>query len=942
MAASVPGIIENVRVADITQGSNPIRILNMRALPDSHVKDIKDEIRSQNEKKMDPNELAAVEQAGDFYNMEVSLAYHAKPSGEDVSSKARNMGMQLVFYLGVRGLFGVPLPIWVELIGLVATARLRFQLTPDPPFIKTVTVTLMGVPNVQAGCTPMIQKGVNILNLPLISNFVNWAISAAASIYVAPKSLTLDVSGMLQGDDIKKDTAAMGVLFIRIHKAVGLSKQDQRGSKGGGSDPYITVSWSKFSKPQFCTRVIQDDLNPYFEETCGLLVTSDLIKADEQLSMELWDSDRSSADDVVGKVELSIQKLIQHSGKMFPQVSKLKGVSAESDMPGELHWEVGFFGKTQFRKALRTDGKDVNLPKELKENPELKEEQEKSNPQNQAQDAALHTPPDPLWPSGVVSIIVHQIVGLELANITGSDGNRKGKEYEPARPEAGEVKEEQGKKLPSSYCTILVNDDLIYKTRTKVVSSQPIFNTGTEKFIRDWRSAILTVAVRDSRHRQHDPIIGVVPLKLSDILQKSSEVTRWYPLDGGIGFGRVRISLLFRSVELKLPPPQLGWDIGTFEFTSDEIQTSNYQPAPKVKLRFRTGGSTGSVKRHCSSREGDGIKFDISGNHHSHKLRLPVRHRYRSPVFLEFYPVGKRHADAFASIWLQELTDGEEQEFDVPIWRCANSLRLSQNYITEKNFREVPDMDIEEIGRVKFKGRFSAGTDSDHVHFVSDNDSRETIETWEACYAEGVRQSEVEAEVPPTTQELHDQSLTQGRDVLAQADEKERQKWLAKDGTDWSGAFGKDPSELAAKKKGVSKDSEEYDNFEDANQYENSDDDDDSPDLGIQDASAEPSAGSAPTTPENRRMSTETRGSAATGATGATSATRKSTSSSPVQAFKDYRERSRDLHRKHRGLMQWRPMRNAQFAKDEAKFAVRKATNVTALDGRKPDIETEV
>jgi Ca2+-dependent lipid-binding protein len=936
MAASVPGIIENVHVADITQGNNPIRILNMRALPDSHVKDIKDEIRKQNEKTMDPNELAAVEEAGDFYNMEVSLAYHAKPSGQDVSSKAHNMGMQLVFYLGIPGLFGIPLPIWVELIGLVATARLRFQLTPDPPFIKTVTFTLMGVPNVQAGCTPMIQKGVNILNLPLISNFVNWAISAAASIYVAPKSMTLDVRGMLQGDDIKKDTAALGVLFIRIHKAVDLSKQDQRGSKGGGSDPYITVSWSKFSKPQFCTRVIQDDLNPYFEENCGLLVTSDLIKADEQLSMELWDSDRSSADDVVGKVELSIQKLIQHSGKMFPQVSRLKGVGADSDMPGELHWEVGFFGKTQFRKALRTDGKDVNLPKELQEKAELKEEQENSIPENPAESAALNTPPDPLWPSGIVSVIIHQIVGLELANITGSDGNRKGKEYEPARPEAGEVKEEQGKKLPSSYCTILVNDHLIYKTRTKVVSSQPIFNAGTEKFVRDWRSAILTVSVRDSRHRQHDPIIGVIPLKLSDILQKSSEVTRWYPLDGGIGFGRARISLLFRSVELKLPPPQLGWDIGTFEFTSDEIRTSNYQPATKVKLRFRTGGSTGSVKRHSSSREGDGMKFDISGNNHSHKLRLPVRHRYRSPVFIEFYPVGKRHADAFASIWLQELTDGDEQEFDVPIWKCANPLRLSQNYITEKNFREVPDMEIEEIGRVKFKGRFSAGTDSDHIHFVSDNDSRETIETWEACYAEGVRQEEVETEVPPATQELHNQSLTQGRDVLAQADEKERRRWLAKDGTDWSGAFGKDPSELAARKKGASKDSEEYDNFEDADQYENSDDDDDSPDLGLQDAETDPSVASAPTSPENRRTSTETRGSAATGAS------RKSTGNSPIQAFKDYRERSRDLHRKHRGLMQWRPMRNAQFAKDEAKFAMRKARNVTALDGRKPDVETEV
>lgn len=39
----------------------------------------------------------------------------------------------------------------------------------------------MGIPKVQAGCTPMIEKGVNILNLPLISNFVNWAIGTAAS-----------------------------------------------------------------------------------------------------------------------------------------------------------------------------------------------------------------------------------------------------------------------------------------------------------------------------------------------------------------------------------------------------------------------------------------------------------------------------------------------------------------------------------------------------------------------------------------------------------------------------------------------------------------------------------------------------------------------------------------------------------------------------------------
>ena len=135
----------------------------------------------------------------------------------------------------------------------------------------------------------------------------------------------------------------------------------------------------------------------------ALLVTPDVIKADELLSLELWDSDRSSADDVVGKVELSIQKLIQHPGKMFPQVSKLSGMDAGSEMPGELHWEVGFFGKPKFRPALRTDGKDNNLPKELRDREEFQDD--KGVIDNEHADAVSHTPPDPLWPSGICSIV---------------------------------------------------------------------------------------------------------------------------------------------------------------------------------------------------------------------------------------------------------------------------------------------------------------------------------------------------------------------------------------------------------------------------------------------------------------------------------------------------------------------------------------------------------
>lgn len=458
MQASVPGVIENVRVAEIDQGSNPFRILSLRALPDAHVQELKDDIHRQNLKNKEENERAADEEGGDYYNIECSFAYHAAPSSAGAASKAKNMHMQLVFYLGVKGLFGIPLPIFVELQSLVGTVRLRLQLSPEPPFLKALTFTLMGVPHVQAGCIPMIEAGVNILNLPLISNFVNYAIKAACNEYVAPKSMTLDMTKMLQGDDIQKDVEALGVLWIRIHKAIGLSKQDRNGSDGGGSDGYITVSFSKYGKPMYCTRVIEDDLNPVWEETCALLVTPALIKADEQLSMELWDSDRSTSDDIVGKVELSLQKMIQHPGKMYEHVSKLRGMDEESSMPGELHWEVGFFGKPKFRPELRTDGKDTNLPENLRDKKELQDE--KGILDDDEEDAVAHTPPDPLWPSGVCSVVVHQIVNLELENIKGTEGKRKGREYEPAKP-SGESTDEESKKLPSSYCTIHFNDELV-------------------------------------------------------------------------------------------------------------------------------------------------------------------------------------------------------------------------------------------------------------------------------------------------------------------------------------------------------------------------------------------------------------------------------------------------------------------------------------------------
>ena len=667
-------------------------------------------------------------------------------------------------------------------------------------------------------------------------------------------------------------------------------------------------------------------MNPIWEETCALLVTPELIKADENLSVELWDSDRHSADDIVGKVELSMQKMIQKPGKLFPQVSKLAGMDEGSEMPGELHWDVQYFGKPNFRPALRTDGKNTALPDELKDKPEF---QDDKGVVNTAQDdAIMHTPPDPLWPSGVCSIIVHQIVNLELENIKGTSGSRKNKEYEPAKG-YGEGTDEEGSQLPTSYCTILLNDELVYRTRAKAISSQPIFNAGTERFVRDWRSAIVTVTVRDQRNRQHDPVLGVVPLKLSDILDTSSQVTRWYPLDGGVGFGRIRISLLFRSIEATLPPPQLGWDVGTFEFNSSRILAVGYDKNAKIKLR--TGGSIGKIDRKACKKleQGDGMYWDIE------KVRLPVKYRYRSPVIFEMHVSGKRKADAYAVIWLHHLIDNEETPINIPIWQTSNPARLCQNYVTEENFnKEIGLDDMKEVGRLQFRAQFKAGMDESHEQFIQDNDTRETYETWEACLAEGVRHRTVEKEVPDHVQALHEKSLTDNRDVLKDLSEEDRKQYLAKDGTDWETAFGKDPKNNTDGLPRSSTTTPKPHDPDHPSSDSDSDDDDsaDSSDLGIKDHSNKGHA---------RNMSDETQSTTASSMTGTTndSLARTSTSISTKDANKANR---RTEHRKQRGLMQWRPIRNAKFAKDEGKLGLRKLKNkiTGGLDGRQPGVET--
>lgn len=474
------------------------------------------------------------------------------------------------------------------------------------------------------------------------------------------------------------------------------------------------------------------------------------------------------------------------------------------------------------------------------------------------------------------------------------------------------------------------------------MSSKPIFNAGSERFVRDWRSAILTVTVRDERYREHDPILGVVPLKLSEILQTSSEVTRWFPLDGGIGFGRIRLSLLFRSVELKLPPQLTGWDVGTFEFTSERLVAENYQTAAKIKLR--TGGSTGIIPRRNATKTAENlVEWSLvkgsSKKGNERRVRLPVKHRYMSPITFDFYDSSARNPisrgpDAHATLWLDQLIDNESTPLRVPIFKTSNAQRFTQNHI--QGPEDDPGLDLKQVGTLVFSGRFKVGMDDDHEKFSSDNDARETFETWAACRGEGIRGTVVHKETGPIVDELHEISVAEMRGDLTTFDKgpkdaDEAKRLTDRYGKDWAGVFeaGKnqlDPGgQMQAGHTGTHHHNEhQYSSLlPEHSDYESELDTDSDLDHPSSDSSYHHVTTTSPVTPEDTESS-------------------KTGSKNPIKSIKNYRENQRTTHRKHRGLMQWKPMRGIAFAKDEVKFAGRKLRAKTKLTGREPDVETEV
>ncbi|PWN32922.1 uncharacterized protein FA14DRAFT_138069 [Meira miltonrushii] len=807
----VPGIVHGCRVEDLDQGTVPLHIQSFSLLDSSEVafidgataSEIHDmDVGMENHEDVmkhaeDSGKGDIGFDVGEFVNLELTFAYRspaarrkkmksnradgvmteeereAQVSGYQSELPIDQIHMLIYMAIGLQKIAAVEIPVWCEVLGIEGKMRLRLQLVPTAPFVAHVAFTFVGKPKIEISAKPLGRRMViDAMHLPIISSYVLHSIEAVVKNFISPHSYTVDIASLLEAQDGPRNVYALGVVVLIIHQGINLPAADANGM----SDPFVSVSFARAGKPLFTTRVLLKTKDPIWHEMAILPVSPDEVRDQERLRMTVFDADRFSVDDPLGKVEVSIDKLInralQHhneEGKpslMETQTEDIRPMRKGAKVQGRLSYSVGFFRLSKPSQGKRTAGK-ANLLRQAADRHEdtpvsgasLSEQQEKQLPvlpdtpstppksSDPSQDKhrddlyrnyttpfdrfvhsigfpldekvlahrkerkdrvkklttmmegeahATFGPPSKVWKTGILAFHIHSIEGLGFEGPQKSWSNSKRLSQKPQYAADEDVLGEGTSKMPNSYVQVLINDEAVYRTRTKTFNPQPFFNAGTERIVSEFDTARIDLVVRDARQRENDPILGVVGIKLSDVITSSCRVTQWYTLTGGLGYGKIRLTLLWRSVELNIPAQLRGWNVGVIEVASCFVGgvTASHKAVTEkrdVHIAFETVG--GRAETEPVTPEVDEGKAEHGRDALSYKwvlttpVRIAVTQRYPNFLYMHLRSdsrvPGRSHRIAHAVIPMNRLDDNTEVRKKVPIYETSDWQQFEQDVLRD-------------------------------------------------------------------------------------------------------------------------------------------------------------------------------------------------------------------------------------------------------------------
>lgn len=227
--------------------------------------------------------------------------------------------------------------------------------------------------------------------------------------------------------------------------------------------------------------------------------------------------------------------------------------------------------------------------------------------------------------------------------------------------------------------------------------------------------------------REHDPLMGLVDLKVADLFKESSQVSGAYSIQDGVGYGKVNCSFVFKAVKMDLPKSLLGWDTATVELLSNiEVEGIDSEWDAKLKskkIAVTTGDSTEKLMT--------ADKQASKGETEEPLARLPVYDRYSSQLAFSIGGGGigllGGKPEAVAVLSLSEIVDDEEVDLELPIYTGEKLGTLIRNHLDEHTERTHK---YEKVGVLKVKARLDPGLDLDHEKLAVGETDRHAFDSW--------------------------------------------------------------------------------------------------------------------------------------------------------------------------------------------------------------------
>ncbi|XP_044535797.1 extended synaptotagmin-1 isoform X1 [Gracilinanus agilis] len=190
--------------------------------------------------------------------------------------------------------------------GMQLHGILRVILEPlmgDLPIVGAVSMFFIRRPTLDINWTGM----TNLLDIPGLSSLSDTVImDSIAAFLVLPNRLLVPLVPDLQDVAQLRSPLPRGIVRIHLLAARALSSKDTYvpGLMKGKSDPYAIV---RVGTQVFCSRVINEDLNPQWGETYEVMVHE---VPGQEVEVEIFDKDPDK-DDFLGRLKLDLGKVLE-------------------------------------------------------------------------------------------------------------------------------------------------------------------------------------------------------------------------------------------------------------------------------------------------------------------------------------------------------------------------------------------------------------------------------------------------------------------------------------------------------------------------------------------------------------------------------------------------------------------------------------------------------